>query len=285
MILNLGELYFFDKQLDSSVSSLAEINIMGVEFSSKMEKLSPVELLNKYKDDFIDKYSEILRENNQTHINYIWNKITDVFLVEGNNINPEITTDDNLIEGILNLINDWIDNGQKIEELQGVLSEIEVITANSLQGFSLYYGLRVLYYLSSLLIKYNNIELTDFADTVVAENNFDPFDLNQKDIILGICPPSLSGLFNSSGIETITNIDDPTSLINAIEGFVQKKPETKLLISLSITDSTLEKIEKRFAGKLIICPIPENVGNINKENYFAKLALKTIGLPKTALIS
>lgn len=284
-MLNLGELYYYDNVIDDQIP-FRTLLPLGVEDRIDWHSYDELTFLNSIKDVFISEYTQLLRDSGLNQALQVWDVITDIYVSkidEGQGGANET----NLINKIKSLLNEWIIDGQNYTKLGHLLEDIRIECSPSLEAFSIYYGIKVLHTITENTRKLYNTTSDYVGDRDVDGKDTDEniFDVQEIDKMLALCPDSLSSLFNSNGIETITNIDNITQLINALEGVIRKDQLIKLIISYGVPDSSIILLKKHFKNKLIFCKIPQEISTSDTTNYFASLALRTIGLSESIIKS
>jgi hypothetical protein len=277
-MLNIGELYHYDSLLNQSNPANLQASIYGVDFSEHTTNLDGEKLV-KLKNHFIDSYSHELKESNLNKAHDLWIAITSVLTKHGDTDELDELNTTGQLEIIQQEVSAWLKKGQDLDELEKMLNDFEVISS-SLESYSLYYGLRVLWYISSRFREKskNQIVVDSFYEELEKQ------DFKKMDEMVALTIPSLYPLFKASSIETCAYLGNSQEAINRLEAMVHAKEDLKVVLCLGIDEETVQKIQKHFQNKLLVCVIPEAMSqNQNGTNFFAELGLKTIGLSEAVI--
>lgn len=277
-MLNIGELYYFDNQLDSNLD-IGSIEIFGVDSSLiKDNQNSSLDNLLKIKDNFIISYGLELKKSKLNESHQIWKQITGIFVENQHSNSNEKLSSTSPFATLAKDLEMWVDEGQKTSELEQIIVDFSVESSSNLELFTIYYGLRVLNYITN---KYN----FGVGDTVKTLDQFKLQDsyknLLKVDEMVAVCQSNLSPLFLASDIDVIIYSSDYPKLLNTLKVKLETDPNLNVILTLGIDDETLAKLKKVLGNQCLICTIPESVSSDNKTNFFAELGLKTIGISES----
>lgn len=279
-MLNIGELYHYDNQLETA-TEVGNVSIFCIDHNLiKSDHLSELDLLVKLKDTFIETYAHELAISSLSRAHLMWNEITSVLINKSADFNSELLSSNDPFAELAQDLKHWLENGQQSQELGAILKNFEVVASGNLELFSIYYGLKVLNFISNKF----NLESdsgSKVVDTFFEENNLN--GLTKIHEMIAICPSTLAPLFQASEIEVIHYDSNFDRMIGAIVARLEKNENISLVLTLGVDEDILVRIKKYFDNRLLICTIPESVSSVNKTNFFAELGLKTIGMSESSI--
>jgi hypothetical protein len=259
----LGQLYYFEKKLESvkfqvENENIEKVEIIGIEVNTlkSLKGLPPSEIYSKLLVAFTQKYSEILLEEEMVMALETWNLI----------VNPYKSTHESFKFPIFNKVNSWIDGnpGVTIDQLL-----VDIGISQEDEEFSIIYGLKVL----KVLLGNDDIR----SNSGYEGNNSKQINPDIESKIVVVCRLAVSPLVTNLNCFFVDSQLSDLQIIEEINSTLNKYPNISLIL---IEEDKFEYlrvvIKKRLENQLLIAPldlqIEENSG------YFDNLVKKTLGV-------
>jgi hypothetical protein len=279
-MLNIGELYYYDNQLDIQ-SDLNNVAILGIDSNEiKNNSNSDLEFLIKLKDVFIENYAHELKLSKLDNSHDIWNEITSVLTSKSADFDDSMLNQNDALSSLKYDLSSWLKSGQNPTELDAIIKNFEIVSSGSLELYSICYGLKVLSYIS------NKFSVKSDSEEKVVDNFFEENNLNnlvKVNEMLALCPTTLAPLFQASEIDVIHYNENYNNLLHSLTTKIEENENITVLLTLGVSEEVLLKLKKQLGHKMLICNIPETISKSTESNFFAQLGLKTIGLSESAI--
>jgi vacuolar-type H+-ATPase subunit F/Vma7 len=259
----LGQLYYFEKKLDSvrvlvDGDAVDKVEIIGLESEDlKLLKGFPSsEIYTRLLTIFTQKYSSILETEELFSALAVWNLI----------VSPYKSTQDFKRFPIFSKVSQWMDGdrGASIDEL---LDDIEI--SHEDDEFAIIYGLKVL----KTLLGYDNLDAGAKVD------NFDVKKINPDadPKILVVCSLVLSPFITYLNCIFVDSQLPQTQLIDEIVDNMTRFTAISLIL---IEENKMESISNQLKKRLEVTPLiaPLNLDLDEKTGYFDNLVKKTLGV-------
>jgi len=264
----LGQLYYFDKKLESVSQSLQaaeydSIELMGVS-SVDTEVFNGQDLATisrTFRDIFSGSYLQVLQENKLTFAAKFWGYLTSPITPTSTVLAPKSEFQGELLQ--------WLQEGASLQNVSHLIKSGQLTSDE--EDFALYYGLHALSVLSvSKQSAQHNINVDDAQETV---------ELNQKSQILIVTDRAMAPLFTNINCIFTEITDSAEQNVKNTQQILLKNPEVSLILVVSDNSSvaeTVELLQKKVDPNIFVTTLSFSTDSAS--GYFDDLVRKTLGV-------
>ena len=264
----IGQLYYYDSQITSSVESINKgdinnVDILGVETADleEVSQLSASERKRRVRDLFINNYSQYLVEEKMFRASQVWSNL----------VSPtDMDSDKFSNQPFIRTIAEWMKEGSKFSELEEVVKYS--FDVDSDDEFALYYGLKVVHELSKVT-ETDTEDIEQDAEDKDGEYSADPE-------MLVVCQSHLAPLFINLNSEYQALAQDRDDNLSNIKAKLEANKSIKLILVISPEYlETVEYLDKRLDSEYVVSGIDlDGNDSGSSDTFFDKLARKTLGM-------
>jgi hypothetical protein len=269
----LGQLYYFEKELDkilisSSYTAMLDIELAGVDpsFVAELRKLnSSSQILLELKERFITGYESVLLNNGLKKSLDFWKWITSPV----NKINGAIPES----EFQANIVN-WLRSGASQRQLKHEIL-IEGRLCNQEQDFALFYGLHALYKINTFLAGAND-EITDITSLTSQKQIELEQDLLETPQILVIASKNVEPLVANINCVFIKNSDEVDTVKANLSKAISDNPNLNLILVDSPHPELFNCIQKLKLENILASEV--SFDETTENSFFDNIVKQTLGI-------
>ena len=267
----IGELYYYDKMLDQVQFPLTPENADQVEVfgvpkinPTEAEGLSAIEIGTIFRDRFSTAFEEVLREQKLGFTSKFWSLLTSPYSQK----DLKLATTSKFQESV----SEWASNGFKVSDLPEILKLGRF--SSSPEDFALYYGLKVLYLLTSA--NQTNIK----SEKVEHQASEEVQEVSNDQEILVLTTRFIAPLFTNLNCAYLPLTQDPKIALDKIREEIYQNSHIKLIIVEGSENTELVKhLQRNLPPTILITNLElENNNSDTSQTYFDLLVKKTLGI-------
>jgi hypothetical protein len=266
----IGELYYYDKTLDQIQFPLTSENSDKVEIygvpkitQPEVNGLSSIEIGTIFRDKFSKAFAEALNQQKIPFTTSFWSALTSPYSQN----ESRLTSSSQFQEVVL----EWAKDGFKISDLSEVL-KLGRLTS-TISDFSLYYGLKVIYLLTTANQSQRQTSKIDYPKTQEADQ------ITQNKEILVLTTRFIAPLFTNLNCAYLPLTEDPKIALDNVRNELSKNHEIKLIIIEGENPDLIKHLQRNLPPNILITGLELEVKNSNQsQTYFDLLVKKTLGI-------
>lgn len=263
----LGQLFYYDAKLNQLPLAIEQkrldlIDLCGVDNTNpELIGLSSQELSRKLKDIFSKNYINILHENELHGIGVIWKTITSAH-IQFDSMIPRSEYQSIIVE--------WAVDGYAIDKIMALVKEGQL--AQNVDDFALYYGIKVLFELTTLglegIYQPSHLSHSHFISDIPAQDPSMIVVTNQRK----------SPLFKSVSCVTILPQDDIYSMVRILKEKIIEMPTIQIiLLDYPLDDYSFQQISKSLPD-VLVSQFDLDELDSRSSGFFKAIAKQTLGI-------